>query len=109
MVALPELSLLFFRGRGDLPVRVAPKHAPNAWEDLPLLLSVIDDGFHRREFTSLQDVAAALKPRMKLLHEALSGERYPDLQKGLADAHAYDRAIIRQWETEINRAPYPDK
>ena len=111
-VAFPDFSLLFFRGRKEISIRVAPNPPPsawNAWEDLPLLLSMIDEGFERREFKSFSDLETTLRPRMKLLQEALSPNRYPELLPRLANVHDHDRAIIRQWETEINRRLYPDK
>jgi hypothetical protein len=108
-VVFPEFTLQFIRGRGGFRVRVAPVHAPKALEDLPVILSVIDDGFERREFKSFSDLETVLRPRMKLLQEALSPDRYPELLRRLANVHEHDRAIIRQWETEINRRLYPDR
>ena len=108
-VVFRDFSLSFTRGRGDFQVRVAPNHAPRAWEELPIILSIIDEGFERREFKSFSDLETALKPRMKRLQEALSTNRYPELLPRLANVHDHDRAIIRQWETEINRRLYPDK
>lgn len=109
IVVLDELSLRFIRGRGEFTVQVARNCAPGSWEELPLVLSIIDEGFDQRYFSSFKEVAVALKPRMNRLLEALSTDQYPELQKRLANAHAYDRAVIRQWETEINRRLYPDK
>lgn len=109
MVSLDDLSLVFFRGRGDISVQIAPKHSPSALEDLALVLNLIDERFEQRYFRSFDEVAVALEPRIKLLREAISPEKYPELQKGLANAHAYDRAVIRQWQTEISRRLFPEK
>jgi hypothetical protein len=112
MVAFREFSVLFARGRGDFSVRIAPNPPPalwRAWEDLAVVLNLIDEKFERREFSSPADLAPVLEPRMHLLLEALSPARYSELLPSINRAHEYDRAIIRQWETEINRRLYPDK
>jgi hypothetical protein len=108
-VVFPYFRLQFIRGRGEFRVRIAPSHTPNALEDLPIVLSIIDETFERREFKSFSDLEAVLKPRMKLLQDALSPDRYPALLRRLDNVHEHDRAVIRQWETEINRRLYPDK
>jgi hypothetical protein len=108
-VVLPDFTLQFIRGRGDFRVRIAPNHAPKALEDLPIILSIIDESFERREFKSFPDLESVLKPRMKLLQDALSPDRYSGLSPRLENVHEHDRAVIRQWETEINRRLYPDR
>jgi hypothetical protein len=107
IVVLDDLRFRFFRGRGELRAYVASGRTPGAWEELPLVLSIIDAGFERRDFSSFSDVAAALKPRMQLLKQAFSEARNPELQQQLSDVHGHERAVIRQWETEINRRLYP--
>jgi len=41
-----------------------------------------------------------------MLQGAFAPDRYPDLVPRLENVHEHDRAIIRQWETEINRRLY---
>jgi hypothetical protein len=108
-VTLPEFTFQFVKGRGALRVLVAPKHAPKELEDILIILSVIDESFERREFKSFADLKAVLEPGMKLLQEFLAPDRYPESVPRLANAREHDRAIIRQWQTEINRRLYPDK
>jgi hypothetical protein len=108
-VVFPEFGLEFTRGRGEFRVHIAPSHAPKAVEDLSIVLSLIDETYVRRDSKSLADLRAALEPRMELLRDALAPDRYPDLVPRLDNVHEHDRAIIRQWQTEINRRLYPDK
>jgi len=109
LVALDSLSLRFIRGRGEFQVQMAARQTPEAWEDLATTLAIVDERFESRFFSSVTDVAAALEPRMPRLQGALSADQYPELQKKLANARNYDRAVIRQWETEINRRLFPDR
>jgi hypothetical protein len=39
IVEVYDLRFRFFRGRGDLRVQVAPKHAPNDWRSYPWCLA----------------------------------------------------------------------
>jgi hypothetical protein len=109
IVSLDELSFRFIRGRGEFRVQVVPNRTPSVWEDLPLVLAMVDAEFERREFSSFLDVAASLKHRMKLLQEAFSADRCPELQQQLSEVHSHERAVIRQWETEMDRRLYPDR
>ena len=103
IVALTALSFRFIRGRGEFRVQVAPEQSLEAWEDLPLVLSLIATDFEAREFSSLQDAATALKPRMGRLIESFSADRRPALQQKLSSVHQQEQAVIRRWQTEIKR------
>jgi hypothetical protein len=109
IVTLHGFSLRFIRGRGELTVLIAPEFAPATWDDLATVLNLIDDRFEQRYFSTLDELAAILEPRMTCLQWALSEEEYPEFQKKIENARAYDRAVIRQWETEINRRLFPAK
>lgn len=109
IVALDDLCLRFIRGRGEFRVQVTSKDIPDTWEDIPLVLNMIDSEFDQRELSSFSDVVAALKPRMKILKEAFAADRFSDLHRRLSDVHDHEHAVIRQWETEINRRLHPDK
>ena len=108
-VALREFRLQFTRGRGECRAHIAPAHAPEELDDLSIVLSLIDETFQRRDFKSLADFRPVLEPRMSLLQDAMAVDRYSELVPQIENAHEHDRAIIRQWETEINRRLYPDK
>jgi hypothetical protein len=101
IVSLDALSFRFFRGRGEFRVQVASNDTPRSWEDLPLVLGMIDPGFEQKEFSSFLEVEVALKPRMERLQVAFSEDRQADLRQRLSDVHDHQRAVIRQWETEI--------
>ena len=111
VVALDDSRFRFFRGRGDLRAWVAPKYAPSDWEDLPLVLSLLDDSerSESRPFLFWNDLARVLRPRMARLKEALSESNYSELRVRLSDVRERERAITRQWEKEINRGLYPDR
>jgi len=106
IVALADLSFRFIRGRGEFRAQIAPERTLEAWEDLPLVLRLIDTDFEAREFSSLQDAATALQPRMDRLIESFSADRRPALQQRLSSVHEQERAVIRQWQSEIKRRLY---
>jgi hypothetical protein len=109
VVQLEDISFRFVRGRGEFRVQVKPNPAPSDWEELPLVLHLIDQAFELREFASLPGIEAALRPRIGQLKKALSADGYANLHQHLADVHKRERAVIKQWETEINRKLYDDK
>jgi hypothetical protein len=102
VVAVDDLRLRFFRGRGDLRVHVAQKEAPSEWYELHVLLSVIE-GRAISEPLLLIDVARLLESRLTNLEEAFSKTNYPELRRRLSNVDEDERAAIRQWETDVNR------
>jgi hypothetical protein len=75
------------------------------------VLSLIDpsDRFEPKSLLFWSDVAGALRPRMERLRKTFSeAGNYAELKKRLSDVHEFERAVIRQSETEINRKLYPD-
>ena len=42
IVVVGDLRLRFIRGRGELRIQVASKSSPNAWEELPSVLDLVD-------------------------------------------------------------------
>jgi hypothetical protein len=97
----------FLLWRGDLSASVAPIDKPNDWDDLLLVLSLIDESVKREGVVDLSSLARLLKPRMMLLSQAFSEDTYAATKQHLSEAHAYDRVVTRQWENEINRRLYP--
>jgi hypothetical protein len=110
-VALDSFFLRFIRGRGELRVEVAPRRDPRNWSDLFTVLGMVDaqEQSGSKSLLSLEDAARVLKPRVDRLRAAFSDERYAEMERQLLNEHQYDRAVIRQWETEINRRLYPDR
>jgi len=108
VVALDDLVLKFFRGRGDLCVWVARKGDLDNWGELPLILHWL--GWRKeldtRSFSSLQDLAEVLEPRMNLLMEAYSDRRYPETKKMVLAARDREQAVARQLSVELNRKLY---
>jgi len=95
ITSIQGLAFRFIRGRGEFTVQVSPTRIPLVWEDLTLVLNIIDPAFQQRDFSSF---AASLR-------EAFSaGES--ELQRRLSDAHIHERVVIRQRENEINRRLY---
>jgi hypothetical protein len=85
-VEAENLRLHFLRGRGDLTVRVAPKHAPSDWHDLSLVAMVIEtpQGIRpRARCSALSDVAKLLRTQWNSLNGALSIEQYPTIRQRL--------------------------
>ena len=109
IVELDSFNLRFIRGRGEFRVQLSFKERPAAWEELTTLLNIVDEGFEQDDFRSMEEAGAALEARMKLLTEAVSLTQYPQTLEKLTKAHAYERAVTRQWETEINRRLGTDK
>jgi hypothetical protein len=92
----------FLLWRGDLSARVAPKHKPNDWDDLVLVLSLIDESVKRQTVLDLSSLGQLLKPRMTLLRQSFSESEYGATKQRVSEAHDYDRVVTRQWENEIN-------
>src|SRR6266849_5829558 len=72
-----NMRLLVLRGRGDLTVRVAPKHLPSDWHELSLVDMVIEtpQGIGpRASLSGLDDVRKLLMAKWAKLNEALSEE-----------------------------------
>jgi hypothetical protein len=97
----------FLLQRGDLSASIAPIHKPNDWDDLLLVLSLIDESVKREGVVDLSYLARLLKPRMMLLSRAFSEDTYAATKQHLSEAHEYDRVVTRQWENEVNRRLYP--
>lgn len=103
IVSAGGLAFRFIKGRGEFRVQIAMDPKGSDWEELPTVLQIIDEQFQRSEFSSFMDIESALKPRMAFLQQSFSAAHKPALRQRLADAHCHEKAVIRQWETEINR------
>jgi hypothetical protein len=105
------LMFQFRRWRGELKVHVASERTPNDWHELSLVLSLIDpaEKIQRGAIRDFTDLSRLLRPNMDRLKEALSPERYAQLEKQLSEVRAFDRVVTRQWETGSDRRLYPDR
>src|SRR6266851_2898184 len=86
-----NMRLLFLRGRGDLTVRVAPKHSPSDWHELSLVEMVIEtpQGIGpRARLSGLDDVCKLLMTKWATLNEALSVGGYSTIRQRLAGIYA---------------------
>jgi hypothetical protein len=103
-----DLLFRFYRGRGDLNVYVAPKQAPNDWNDVSLVISALKapDDMQRRTFVLLSDMTYFLKAHMSEIQAAFSPENYANTLQNLAAFKRYERVVAKQLETEINRRLY---
>jgi hypothetical protein len=78
-LAVGTLHLRFFRGRGDFSVRVASAFAPNDWEDFQLVADGIGQWHTSKPspgYYTLETFGPILRPRLELLQEALSKDRF---------------------------------
>jgi hypothetical protein len=112
-----NLRFQFLTGRGDLTVKLAPRHAPAEWDELSLVAMAIEtpQGIRARERIGyLEDVAKLLRAHWSSLNEALSVEQYPATRQRL-DA-VYDLPNDVLWNAGIlipqrlrtgSRAPLP--
>jgi hypothetical protein len=106
IVAIGDLLLCFIRGRGEFNIEVTKRCDPKNWGELPLILYWLgwrEQMGEPRSFMSMEDVAEVLRPRMGLLLERYSEERYPEMRQRVADAREEERAAARQLSAEINR------
>lgn len=111
IVSTDEMVFRFFRGRGELRVWLAPKSAPRDWAELNLLIAVVnpDEKSPWTPFSSLRDAAEILKAEYDHLAQALAQNQITSTRRRLVDLNDYERAVIRQYETEINRRLYPER
>jgi hypothetical protein len=109
LITLSAKDLMFqiFRDRGAITMRVSSPRIPNDWHEVSSVLNVMDVGVERQTFSNLHDLERIVQPHMKELRAAFSEACYPEVKLRLSDVYAYDRAVTRQWETEINRRLYP--
>lgn len=85
-IEVGNLRLHFITGRGDLAVRIAPKHAPSDWHDLALVVMALDtpQGLRARENLNwLEDVARVLRANLGRLNSAMSKTEYPVVRNRL--------------------------
>jgi len=105
-ILVGKIVLRFDRGHGDVTVSVASVGSPRDWHELSTLLSVMDVGVQRQAFSGLDGVGRILRSHMNDIERALSSDHYFAVKERLSDIDAHDRAVRRQWETEINRRFY---
>jgi len=104
-VAVDDILVRFCRGRGDLGVHVASKHAPNDWHEVSRLLNLIEkkEDIERSGILDLRDASRLLESHMDQLKEAFVERPGNDLKQRLADVYAHDRIAMREAEWEINK------
>jgi hypothetical protein len=81
-----NFRLHLITGRGDVAVRIAPKHAPSDWHDLSLVIMALDtpQGLRARENLNwLEDVARLLRENWERLNFALSEGEYSVIRNRL--------------------------
>jgi hypothetical protein len=76
---------LLRRGREDLSVLIAPRHAPNLSYELGSLVAAVENRQYseRDVIASLSDAANLLRPRLKLLNTAFSEQEFPRTREKL--------------------------
>ena len=72
----------FTRGRGELNVTVAPRHARESSHELSSVIAALD-GSGVAPLLDFVDIAAALRPRLLVIDRAFSKECYPEFEKKL--------------------------
>ena len=80
-----NLLFSFTRGREEVSVLVAPRHAPNLSYELgPLVAAVENRQYSELDVIgSLTDVANLLRPRLELLNAAFSEQEFPRTRERL--------------------------
>jgi hypothetical protein len=112
IVATDKLIFRFLRGHGELRGWVTSKRDPDTtWPrlgDLEVVLAKLGwrEGLGPRPFSSVEDLAAALKPRMDRLKAAFSADQYPEMKKYLVEAQDAEKAAARIASIELNRKLY---
>jgi hypothetical protein len=89
-VAVGTVRLRYCRGRGGFSVSVASEFAPQYWEEFPLVADGISqwDTSHPRAYSySLESFGPILQPRLNLLQELLSKDRYETTLNNAAMRH----------------------
>jgi hypothetical protein len=111
-VAVQGFLLRFIRGRGELRVQVGWEDS-SSWADLNWVLKemVGDNGrpLDSGMFNSLPDVSNAVRPSLGRIADAFSLNRRIETEKNISSMQAYERAVAKQWSTEINRKLYPEQ
>lgn len=102
-VAIGNILIEFFRGRGELHIRIASTDAPKNWEDLQTVLAALDGktGSEPR-VNGIEDAAHLLRSNVSRIAAAYT-RKDPDLYKRLADGRIERRVLIKQAEWEINK------
>jgi len=81
-IAFENIYFTFTRGRGELNVTLAPRHAPTDGHELTLVVAALDSS-DLRPVGDFPGIAAVLRPRLRALNEAFSESRYPEFEKKL--------------------------
>jgi hypothetical protein len=108
-VSMSGLILRFCRGLGTTSIDVSSLRNPEQSHDLSSVLNSIDSEVKRQSYSGLLEVEPLLRSHMKEVIEAFSERKYDEVNRRLSDVYSHDRAVTRQWETEINRRLYPDR
>jgi hypothetical protein len=103
-MALDDLLLRVVRGRGELHVNIAPARSPDDWHEVRVVLSILDgkDDMRYASFGNLRRASYALEPNMQRLKSFFAPAGYATKQRELAEVYKRDRAVMREWEAEMN-------
>lgn len=103
-LTLDDVLLRFIRGRGELGVNIAPARSPDDWHEVPVVLRLLEgnDEVVPRSFANLPRAAYALELNMNRLKSFFTPAGYETRQQQLAQVYKRDRAVMREWEAEMN-------
>jgi hypothetical protein len=104
-IVFEHLLFCFTRGRGELNVSVAPRHAPDESFQLAVILAALDsiDITQVTQLSNLSEVADLLRARLPDFNIAFSELQYPEFKKRLLKVKESERTLIRQAEWELNK------
>ena len=77
-----NICFYFARGRGELNISLAPRHAPKRSHELALVIAALESS-NLILVNGFREIAAVLHPRLDALNRAFSESQYPSLGKKL--------------------------
>jgi hypothetical protein len=103
-VAYENLIFIFTRGRDELNISLASRHAPDETFRFSVVVAALDSTGVEEQRTphSLSALASSLRSRLGALNDAFSDRNYPEFRKKLSHAKDEVRAAIKTAEWELN-------
>jgi hypothetical protein len=107
-IVFENLRFCFTRGRGEVNISVAPRHAPDESYQLAVIIAALDsiDVTQLMQLNDLLEARDLLRARLDDLNGVFSESRYPEFKKKLVSVKENVRVLTRQAEWELNKQLY---